>query len=321
MNIFFRRYIWVTLAAGLFTACDQDAVDDVSFDVKVEKATIQAGEKANFLFEGNPDYIVFYPGTKDCSYANHERTNILLDKIAVSCTVEQMYAEPKAYSGQMILHAYISTDYDGSNTAAAIKAATWTEISGTEDGTLKMPVVPDKAATLSVSSELDISQYMEKKFYLGFKYAAGPNTYTSNYGKPRIHVKNLTLDKIEPDGNVISMTDAINEWGFSAVQVNTSGSTASAYKVEKNQLTIFPDKNTEKERDVEVWMISQQLDPTDVQPDKGEPIKSINARLASYEYTYDKAGTYTATFIATNANMWGQSQVIKEVTVTVNPAE
>lgn len=320
------RYAWMPLLAAGLTACDMDDVKDVKFGVDIENATAYVGDAVNFQFDGNPDYIIFYPGTKECSYANRERTRIELDSIGISCRVDQFYTDLPSYSGEenTIMHAYISTDYTGELTPEAIGKATWTDISGNGDNQLKMPVAVKSPTIENVQSKMNLSDYLDKKFFIAFRYKAGPNNNAaSSYGKPRVQVKELTMAKREPDKNIINMTDAVNEWGFNIIRVKVAKENNTQYEVSKNELLFFPNAATEKTRDVEIWMISQKLEPDVVQPDRGMPIKSTNAKLPSYQYTYDKPGTYTATFIATNANMWNSDQVLREVTVTVKekPAE
>lgn len=314
------RYAWLPLLATGFTACDRDEAKSVDFGVSIANTTIYAGDAVNFEFEGNPDYIVFYPGTKECSYANRERTRIELDSIGVSCRVEQVYTDLESYSGEehTIMHAFISQDYSGELTPEAIRAATWKDISGYGDNQLNMPVVIKSPNATVDYTAIDLSAYLDSKFFIAFRYAAGPNNNeASRYGKPRVQIKELTMAKREPDKNIIRMTDAVSDWGFNTIRVKVAKENNTKYDIEKNQLSFFPDAASEKKRDVEVWMVSQKLDPAIVLPDRGMPIKSTNARLPSYQFHYDKPGTYTATFIATNANMWNSRQTLREVTVTV----
>lgn len=307
------------LAAG-FTACDTNEVKNVNFSVDLESATAYVGDAVNFQFDGNPDYIVFYPGTKECSYVNRDRTHILLDSIGISCRIDQVYTDLPSYGGaeKTIMHAFISKDYSGLLTPEAIQKATWTDISGYGENQLNMPIATTSPTVPTVEGKMNLSEYLNDKFFIAFRYAAGPNiTASSTYGKPRVEIKDLTLVKREPDKNSINMADAVSDWGFNTIRVKVAKENNTQYDVEKNILRFFPHAATEKTRDVEVWMVSQKLDPTAVQPDRGIPIKSTNAKLPSYQYTYSKAGTYTATFIATNANMWNSKQTVREVTVIV----
>ena len=64
-------------------------------------------------------------------------------------------------------------------------------------------------------------------------------------------------------------------------------------------------------------MVSTLIDPRKVDPDRGIPIKSIEGRLTEYEHVYSQPGTYTATFVATNANMWDSKSTIRQLTVSI----
>ena len=53
-------------------------------------------------------------------------------------------------------------------------------------------------------------------------------------------------------------------------------------------------------------------------PDAGVAIKNISQSLEIYSHTYEEAGTYTATFVANNANYVHQGgQVVRELTINV----
>lgn len=315
---YFTRYFGIVLLTVGLAGCDPDSVDSVDFGVSIENTTIHVGDAVNFVFDGNPDYIVFYPGTDSCNYANHERTSTQLDSLWLSCKIDQVYTDLTSYKEDTIMHAFISTDFTGEQTPEAIAAATWIDISGYGENQLNMPVATTNPTIPTIHTDMDLTDYLEKDFFIGFRYLAGPNNNaSSSYGKPRVYIDSLTLHKRELSKYVIKMDDAINEWGFSTVRVKVAKENNTNYVIATNRLTFFPDASTEKTKDVEVWMVSQKVTPTKVDPDRGIAIKSTNAKLASYQYTYDTPGTYTATFIATNANMWDSSRVLREVTVTV----
>lgn len=305
-----QSIVCLPLLAALLTACQRDNVDDVKFEVTTEDVKVQVNQNVHFAFQGNPDYVVFYPGTKTCAYENRERTELsALSALDLSCKIEQVYTEVKAYKGQTLLKAYISTDFSGVYSKESIAAATWTEIPG-----LQMPV-SDKANVTIDQTKTSLYDYLDQDFYVAFKYEAGPNQFESNYSKPRIQIKLLTLNKVDTDGYAYPMTDVANDWGFRCVPVKTLPA-ALNYQVTESMITFFPDA-AEKENDVEVWMISRKIQAKSVEPDRGMPIKSTNARLPYYDYRYSKPGTYKATFVATNAMMWDASQTVRELTIEV----
>lgn len=51
--------------------------------------------------------------------------------------------------------------------------------------------------------------------------------------------------------------------------------------------------------------------------DRPVDVKSLSYDVASYSYTYTTEGSYTATFIATSANIYDSSEAIRSVTFTI----
>ncbi|MGV3686336.1 MAG: DUF5017 domain-containing protein [Daejeonella sp.] len=72
----------------------------------------------------------------------------------------------------------------------------------------------------------------------------------------------------------------------------------------------------------EHWAVSKGVmaDKVDLGPSWSTPIRGItNPVLTEYLYTYKKAGTYKAVFVAANSTVDDQKQVVKEITITVTP--
>ena len=69
----------------------------------------------------------------------------------------------------------------------------------------------------------------------------------------------------------------------------------------------------------DTWLISNPiLLNGSCDPDAGVAIKNISQTLEIYSHTYEEAGTYTATFVANNANYVHQGgQVVRELTINV----
>lgn len=327
----YRHYVLAAFLAcgGILMQSCSDRVDSVNFNVSVPQE-IYAGEPVTFTFDGNPDYIVFYSGTAGNQYANHNRTNIGIDRMDISYYITQRYTTRQDFK-EPILHVMVSEDFTGEQTAAAIQAATWTELSAqTGSTTAEKPFpVPNPDAVeqnptgYARATNVDFSAYKDKKFFFAFKYLAGlhptisggsgANATYANH--PRIDITEMNMQKVAAgSGETIVMDDLQNEWGFSTIFVNST--TQATYTVSSNTLMLQP-QGDHRDQPVEVWMVSQRLDPTAVEPDRGTALKGTNIALSSYQYTYPEPGTYTATFIATNANMWDSSQVVREVTFEV----
>lgn len=325
------KYINSILASSLIlmaSACDPDGVDSLSFNVRTEGGvtTVKTDEEIHFLIDGNADYITFYSGEDGNNYDNKSRTEAEIASLTLSCNIKQQYND-LSYWNKEIIHAYISTDFSGVYTPEELSKATWAPISGNEYGHLPMPMAT-AASAAETSGTVDLSLFtnINKKFYVAFQYNAegrdaipesnGNNKYTN---RPRVDITNLKMQKTTADGQVIDITDAIKEWAFRPIYQQSS--TMTNYQVSDNSLLFQPQKATlnaeGKEPNEVVWMVSQNINPRSVEPDRGTAIQSIEARLNKYSYSYRKAGTYTATFVAKNANMWESKATVRKLTIVV----
>lgn len=323
-------YITLLTLAAAFASCDPDSVDNVKFDVTLQNGgTVTAGQDAVFLFSGNADYISFYSGCPENNYDNRHRTEAELKELKMSCTVRQQYND-RDYLNREIFFIYLSTDFSGIYTPEEVNKATWKPISGREYNHLPIPV-PASASPVEASGNIDLSAFggLECDFYIAFLYKApgraaipstnGDGRYTN---RPRIDVSDLNLQKTTTDGQKINLENTVTGWGFRPVYQQSAEN--KNYQVNDNGLLFQPQKaevdaTTGKEPDEIVWMVSSLIRPKTVEPDRGTPIKSMEANLTSYACTYKEPGTYTATFVATNANLWNGDRVVKQLTVNVIP--
>ncbi len=72
----------------------------------------------------------------------------------------------------------------------------------------------------------------------------------------------------------------------------------------------------------EHWAISKaiSIDKVDLGPDWSTAIRGItNPVMTEYRYTYAKAGTYKAVFVASNSTIDDQKKVVKEISLTITP--
>lgn len=312
-EIMSKRYLcwFIVLIGGLLVSCDSDKVDELKFDVTVRNnlQEVYVGDEVIFDFGGNPDYIVFYSGENGKKYANKDRLNVEVESMSLSYTIKQQYTNA-AYQNRETMQICISTDFNGVYTAEAIEKATWTKISGTEDGRFMVPVCSGKSSE-TVLDEGDLSAYKDKKFYLAFRYQT-PAVLDLEYNQPRVDVEPLALMK-KVDGGTVVMNNPSKEFGFNYVFVK--GNSQNNFSANDSRL-LFQPQNTWKV-EVDVWAISQQLDVTAVSPDQGEPIKSLDMKSPSYSYRYNTPGEYIVTFVALNANMWNSESMVREMKIIV----
>lgn len=319
----YKLYIGFIMGVAAFSSCNTDSVGNVNFDVSVANCTnqIHEGREVTFLFEGNPDYITFYSGEHGNSYANHDRTTVTLNSLTLEASFKQQYTDKEYYNKELI-NVYISEDFSGDYTVEGIKQGNWTKISGQEAGKLIVPA-PSNSSAVTTESSYGLDQYLDKSFYVAFEYNAPKRNeipQTDGNGKyvqaPRIDVLSLVLKKETADGQLLEMNNTATDWGFQVVYENSEQK--GSYLVNDESLLFQPQKNMEhNDDDIIVWMVTQKIQPNSVSPDRGTAIKGTDFALSSYTYTYSAPGEYTATFIATNANMWNSKQTIKEITFTV----
>ena len=67
------------------------------------------------------------------------------------------------------------------------------------------------------------------------------------------------------------------------------------------------------------WCLTTPQPLTKVANDKGTVIKNLQNYLHTYEYTWEKPGTYKVTFVGRNENYTSSSQMVKEYTITILP--
>lgn len=65
------------------------------------------------------------------------------------------------------------------------------------------------------------------------------------------------------------------------------------------------------------WLVSDPIDILACEPDQGESIKNLSQDVPTYTYTYNKVGTYKATFLITNTNYKHEKSSLYEVVVNV----
>lgn len=313
----------MALSIAVLSGCDRDGVDDVEFGVRIENDInqVRVGQPVTFLFDGNAEYISFFSGENGNNYAHITRDSIDITGLQLDCTIKQQYTD-KEYRLKEMIHAYISQDFSGVYDLEHIQQASWEKISGSEYNQIIVPLTAVES-TEEVSSSIDLSDYKQAPFYIAFQYNAPKRTdvpASSGSGRyvvaPRIDVNPLSLEKTTVEGDRIVWDNPSTDWGFRVVYEKSTQE--SNYSVNDGGLLFQPQQNKEHtDEDVIVWMVSRLIQPWEVEPDRGLPIKSMESYLPSYTYIYSKPGQYQLTFIATNATLWESDRIVKQMTLTV----
>ena len=125
-------------------------------------------------------------------------------------------------------------------------------------------------------------------------------------------ITNLSLINYLPDSTNTTLLDIPNSAWLGVNMLNTTAN----WGVSTTSLKITGGAATAPSN--ESWVISQPINPSQVSPDNGVPIKNVSDNpVKNYPYVFTKSGVYTVTFDARNVNVYGNTKGIKTLTFTV----
>lgn len=293
------------LISVVLFSCEKYQLDDPALEVSADKTTIKAGESLTFKFEGSPQMLSFYSGEflKDYNYVTNSRT-------LKNCYLSFSSATVAAIQQANQLAVLVSADFDGKYAIDNIKAATWVDI------TNRFALANN--ATVTPSTEADIMDLAVagRPLYLAFRYITRSQTEFLTASDWNI---SAVLLKSKFDNEEVTLMDYGSGSNFSVFSYGNKQAGRSLV----NATTIeFKGNSTAaiKEEYTEDWGISRAIyiNPNDLGNDKATPLKLFReAKKESYTYTYSKAGTYTATFIAETNNVYGNKKVVRQIEITV----
>jgi hypothetical protein len=311
------RCLYILLFSLIVSACKKEEIKEPEFEVTTESKTYAVNEDVRFDFKGDPDLISFYSGEVLHDYDFAEGRLVKGGVLKMSFQSNVQFG---AQANQLSVLA--STDFNGKyNFAEGINLATWTDITS--------QFSYGNSATFRASGEVDISNLRveNKPLFIAFKYNVKNQAATSagGFGVGRTwRIQNLLITS-ETSLGILPLGDVVTS-GFQLVDLkpalapmrSTMTSTylnlvAHAVSGASAHLTTVETEN---------WAISKPLEVGDVDlgPDRPVPIKGVeNADVASYTHVYTKPGTYKVYFIASNADVYGSSRVVKELEIIITP--
>jgi|GEM_PF-211139 len=339
-NIMNIRYL--IIFAGLLLSCiaceKQTDVKSVSFDVKSTKlngtasTSFSTSDTINFNFVDNPDIITFYSGEIGKRYEFKDRTS-------ANGTPQLQFSTLRANGSQAnSLSLMVSSDFKGivtktilgvvsrdtAATTANIAAATWADL--TSKATLSTG-----GTTAVASGIIDLTDLANagKPVYIAFKYSATAGSIQNKWT-----INGLSVNNVLGDGTTYTIaslngpTTAITNYGQTTYGPGWAVAFDPAQNANKYNW-VYTDKTSlvitgattvaAATASAEAWAIMGPVDLTKVTPDFGVGIKSMSARLGSYQYNYSTPGTYNAVFSASNNTIGGSSATVKSITLTINP--
>ncbi|WP_162846937.1 DUF5017 domain-containing protein [Mucilaginibacter gracilis] len=315
-----KKIVFTAIAAiALFgTGCLKIKEKEVApdFNVTVDKTTWAVGSTVTFHLSGNPDYITFFSGEQGLNYANLNRYN------AAGTPKLQFTSARNAGTQANSLLVLVSSNFagmgiDSATTAKNIAAATWTDITGR--ATLAT------SATAVASGAIDLSDFpADKPVYIAFRYLATTGAIQNKWT-----ITGLTVTNTLADGSVYTIANlnstAITNYGvatvFSPGWVPFRLNNTANWVVTAGTSLVVTGAATAATATVAIddWAYSGGIVLNKVSNDVGTFVKESSARLASndYTYTFKTAGTYVVTFTAANASVYGNEEVVKQITLTI----
>jgi len=294
-----------------FYSCKEEIdIATPEFEVSTESKSYKVNEEVNFNFEGNPDFISFYSGEVGHDY--FYKDNRIIDKgiVKLSFNTNVQYG---TQAGMFSVMA--STDFDGDySDISHVTAATWTDI------TNRFTLATSTAFTNS--GEVDISDLVEdgKPLYIAYKLTVRDADLYGAWRVWRIQAYRLTTETVLGT----TVLGDMNTSGFQMVDKDPLGPSKTRSSVTAATLSLYTAVVTNENRnvDTETWIISGAFNAGKFEagPDRPIAIKgNVTGYTANYKYTFTKPGTYKCYFVASNNNIYGAKEVVREIEVNIEP--
>ena len=296
-----KKIIAIVILSATLVSCTKRyelaPVDD--FSVTLEKNTYKVGEPIQFIFNGEPDNIVFWSGEPGRKYEFRERSVVQGNTIGLNFKSFAQFGPSPV--DQSTLKLLISTDFNGKYDSTNILAATWEDITG--------KAILSSGQDQTPSGNIDLSEFAarNKNMALAFRYKTAvikPESAQNRWVIRSFDLKSVNEQK-EETAIATMATAGWSSFSFSGPTTKWSVTSAQLLTV-TNPLALDDD-----------WVITKQFNPNKTNPDKGETIKNISQNLYEYRRTYTKPGVYKVTFVATNANVKESASAIKEMEITI----
>jgi hypothetical protein len=327
------KFKYYNMLAGLLllTSCSKELteVDSPTFDVTALTTTVKVGDIVNFKVTGDADIVSFFSGEPTKEFAN--RDGRIIDATGAGVTLS--FTSLSTGGGQGTLSATVppqltvlaSTTFNGNYDFASVNSAVWTDI------TSRFKYFATGAAFVT-STEADLSDIVVpgKPLYIAYRYETQPQTTTTQARQWQIEAFTMTTKKNIGTSTIQVkpvLVNSVNAGGFRLLDQNPVTAPArSTLTISRITLfgNLFDPVNDPGNNPLSVnWAVSKaiEVNKLEIAPDRAVGIKDLakESTLTAHTYVYANAGTYKATFVASNHNIDSKKEVVKEITITVTP--
>lgn len=329
-------YLAAALALAVAgSSCDHDEIyEPLDFAVRLAPTnTYRVGEPVVFNFEGNADYITFWSGDVGHEYRYRDRTTVAIENIEsceLSFGLAQAYGQTDTdtrYCDILVTDQFAGLSGSDATADGALVAAIddqhtgWTEIPYENlSNRTSLVNVP------KVNYTYDITPYAGNFcLALHFHHGENQNMRSFAFNNLRITVQFDGYDPAEYTFDDLSFVSysTIEQHADNPYVHNVSGDGYVKLAGENGSNPageiVYQGYNWSNHSYVsDQWLFLRPMALNAISPDTGLSIKGVTDDVKSYSYTYNKPGTYTATFLVGTGNYQGESGIqTYEVTFTV----
>lgn len=313
-----KKIIFLIAGILMMASCKHDVIYEVDYTVTLDSQnTYYAGEPVRFNFDGDVDNLLFYSGETGSQYIYKDRREVSVDEIEKATLKIDYFAQ---YGKAGALKVWVTDEFEGitGQNATADTALfnpvvrggmeNWTQLTYNEGASGKW-----------TQQEYDITEYISN-FCIGLNWC--PPVFDQTQ---RTYWVNVTLDIQLKGVDPISMR--LGDLGPKVLMLNkeldpyhyNKGNGSMRFEPEKADVIMQGISGNALNYTLNGWCLTTPQPLTKVANDKGTVIKNLQNYLHSYEYTWEKPGTYKVTFVGRNENYASASQMVKEYTITILP--
>ena len=328
MKTFTYNFPILLILLTMIYSCQKDEnVNPPDFSVSTAKSTYKVGEPVIFNFDGNADMITFFSGEPGNAYEYINQDRYMSPNMVMSFSTTVSSSGAFGYPNPAYAVPMYSTDFNGQYDQASVEAATWHDLSPN----FKLPT---DLAQKVLSGEYDITHLFPadgSPLYIAYyykvnKYYNGHPAGTA-YGRAQVQVSDFNIKGVTNVGEETVYDLYSAEWSlviganYETDPVVPAGNRPTLPEYPNKKYIFFNADFRPQTDDREAWAISKPLhmpDQINTGPDYGTGIKGFSdPTMKSYQHVYNTAGTYTVTFLVSNANIDSRKESTQMLTINV----
>lgn len=306
------RLLLAAALAGVAGCNQEEKVETPAFEATTSGTVFKTGEPVVFSLGGNPDFIVFYSGEPGNAYDYRDRDRIEKAETTLSFMTKTQ-AGTKGKANPANAPIFYSTDFDGEYTEEGLDRATWKDLSDK----FELPTDTEQSVPAGTLYIDDLFPEDGSPLYLLYDYHV--KQHTGSNGRTQVDIMNFNVNGITPAGTTTLYN--LKNAGFQFVYDAGYLTNNTKQEPDVNASRIMLRTDFKPTSDMRVRAVSGPIHrPDDVNsgPDGGVGIKAVaDPTMTTWRHTYDTEGEYVVTFVASNANVYGRKDAVRELRITV----